>query len=159
MALGSLVVVGASACESRSPEPQPGTSRDRPNTPPTNDATATQGLPPVDEVIWDRLGAWHGKSHMQTESFTGTTGALRVTWATKNPTAPDGGSFRLTIHSAISGRPLDVAVDQKGPGADVAYVNEDPRVFYAVVDASGLEWSFSVDEPIGTRRGARGAGR
>ena len=88
---------------------------------------------------------------MQTGSFTGATGAFRIAWTTRNPTAPDGGSFRLTIHSAISGRPLDVAVDQRGPGADTAYVTEDPRVFYAVVDASNLEWSFTVDEAVGTR--------
>jgi hypothetical protein len=102
-------------------------------------------------VLWDRLGEWSGKGSMQTGSFQGATGALRVTWTTKNPTAPDGGSFRLTIHSAISGRPLDVAVDQKGPGSDTAYVNEDPRVFFAVVEAENLEWSFTVDEALSTR--------
>jgi len=61
------------------------------------------------------------------------------------------GEFKLTIHSSISGRPLQVAVDQRGPGSDTAYVNEDPRVFFAVVDASNIEWSFSIDEAIGTR--------
>jgi hypothetical protein len=30
-------------------------------------------------------------------------------------------------------------------------VNEDPRVFFAVVDSTGIEWSFSVDEAVGTR--------
>ena len=65
--------------------------------------------------------------------------------------APTPGTFKLTIHSSISGRPLQVAVDQLGPGADTAYVNEDPRVFFAVVDASNIEWSFSVDEAVGMR--------
>lgn len=118
--------------------------------------SATQPAARADEVMWDRLGAWSGKGSMQTGSFTGATGALRIVWTTYRPTSPDGGSFRLTIHSAISGRPLEVAVDQKGVGADTAYVNEDPRVFFAVIDASNLEWSFTVDEAIGTRRGVKG---
>lgn len=98
---------------------------------------------------------------MQTESFTGETGSFRIKWdaragqgPVKKPpagTAPVPGTFKLTIHSSISGRPLQVAVEQSGPGADTAYVNEDPRVFFAVVDASNIEWSFSVDEAVGTR--------
>jgi hypothetical protein len=122
-----------------------------------------------DPVIWERLGEWSGRGSSQTESFTGETGAFRIKWKTlpggtaqaapgKPPAgkpppgkAPIPGTFKLTIHSAISGRPLQVAVDQEGPGADTAYVNEDPRVFFAVIDASNIEWSFSVDEAIGTR--------
>jgi hypothetical protein len=76
------------------------------------------------------------------------TGALRVKWEAKGPA---DGTFHLTIHSSISGRPLQVAVDQKGPGADTAYVNEDPRVFFAVVEAKNMEWSFTVDEAMGTK--------
>lgn len=76
------------------------------------------------------------------------TGALRVKWEAKGPA---DGTFQLTIHSSISGRPLQLAVDQKGPGADTAYVNEDPRVFFAVIEANNMEWSFSVDEAMGTK--------
>jgi hypothetical protein len=71
-----------------------------------------------------------------------------VQWSTSNETRPGAGTFRLTIHSAISGRPLQVAVDQQGPGRDMAYVHEDPRVFFAVVDAAGLDWSFTIDEAV-----------
>ena len=78
----------------------------------------------------------------------GLTGALRVKWET---TGPADGTFLLTIHSSISGRPLQVAVDQKGPGGDTAYVNEDPRVFFAVIESDRMDWSFSVDEAMGTR--------
>lgn len=103
---------------------------------------------PKSETVWERLGVWSGKQSIQTESFTGLTGALRVKWEAKGP--PDG-TFQLTIHSSISGRPLQVAVEQKGPGADTAYVNEDPRVFFAVIESKDMEWSFSVDEAMGTR--------
>lgn len=112
-----------------------------------------------DPVIWEHLGSWSGRGSSQTESFTGQTGAFRIKWDAragtqgKGPsgTPPRPATFKLTIHSSISGRPLQVAVDQQGPGADTAYVNEDPRVFFAVVDATNIEWSFSVEEAIGTR--------
>lgn len=114
-------------------------------------AGSAQAAKPATEVIWEHLGQWSGKSSVQTESFTGETGAFRIKWEAKaDKNSPDA-SFLLTIHSAISGRPLQVAVDLKGSGADVAYVNEDPRVFFAVIDAKDTEWSFSIDEAIGTK--------
>jgi len=103
------------------------------------------------EVVWDRLGEWSGKGSVQTESFTGGSGALRIKWQTRAIPGRSEGTFLLTVHSAISGRPLQVAVDQRGPGADTAYISEDPRVFFAVVEATDLEWTFEVAEPVGTR--------
>ena len=110
--------------------------------------TASAGRGASPEVIWEKLGEWKGAHSTQTESFTGLTGALRVKWETKGPA---DGTFVLTIHSSISGRPLQVAVDQKGPGGDVAYVNEDPRVFFAVIETDRMEYSFTIDEAMGTR--------
>ncbi len=104
-----------------------------------------------DEVIWERLGAWSGAKSLQTESFTSDTGAFRMAWETRAGKDPGAGTFLLTLHSAISGRPLQVVVDHRGPGGATAYVNDDPRIFFAVVDASNLEWSFTVDEAIATR--------
>lgn len=131
--------------------PAGGEARTAPGTPATGGtpaSPASQGNADRPQVIWDRLGQWSGKNSIQTESFTGLTGGLRVTWEVKGPA---DGTFQLTIHSSISGRPLQVAVDQKGPGADVAYVNEDPRVFFAVVETDRMEWSFTIDEAMGTR--------
>jgi hypothetical protein len=107
------------------------------------------------DVIWEHLGQWSGNNSVQTESFTGETGALRITWTAKAAKDKPDASFLLTIHSAISGRPLQIAVDHKGSGADTAYVNEDPRVFFAVIDATDTEWSFSIDEAIGTKPAKR----
>jgi hypothetical protein len=56
--------------------------------------------------------------------------------------------FRVTVHSAVSGRPLVVAVDHHGAGRDTAYVNEDPREFYLVVESSAVDWDVAVDEGI-----------
>ena len=83
---------------------------------------------------------------MQTESWPSDSGAMRVRWTTTNAT-PDG-AFQLTIHSAISGRPMQTVVEQTGDGDGTAYFSDDPRVFFAVVDAKHLDWTFTIEEPV-----------
>lgn len=87
---------------------------------------------------------------MQTSSFQSATGSFRVQWETRNEQPGDrshpGARFRLTLHSAISGRPLVEVIDRQGVGSDLEYVHEDPRTFYMVVDSSNVDWSFSVEE-------------
>ena len=104
-------------------------------------------------VAWRRLGAWSGRGNLQTESFTSDTGALRVRWETTPPAGEDAsaatGTFRLTAHSAISGRPLQEIVDHTGIASGVGYVQQDPHVFYVVVDSSQMNWTFTVEEAIG----------
>lgn len=102
------------------------------------------------EVAWRRLGSWSGTGNMQTESFE-SDGSLRVQWKTANETAPGSGTFRLAFHSSISGRELQEAVDRQGVGADTAYVQQDPHVFFAKVESANLDWSFTVDEAVTTR--------
>jgi hypothetical protein len=102
-------------------------------------------------VVWRSIGSWSGRGNTQTESFTSDTGSLRVRWRTDREDRPGDGTFRLTLHSAISGRPLAQAVDHRGVGADTSYVSEDPRVFYVVVDSASVEWSFTIDEGVGAR--------
>lgn len=115
--------------------------------------TAACGAPapkPVQEqvVAWKNLGEWSGRGNAQTESFIGLTGSLRMRWRTKNEAPAGSGTFRLTLQSAISGRPLQETVDQKGPGEGTAYAAEDPRAFYVLVESANLDWSFTVDEAI-----------
>ena len=104
-----------------------------------------------DVVVWRSIGSWSGSGNTQTESFTSDTGSLRVRWQTNHEAGPGDGTFRLTLHSAISGRPLAQVVEHHGVGGDTAYISEDPRVFYMVVDSARVEWSFTVDEGIGAR--------
>jgi hypothetical protein len=99
-------------------------------------------------LAWRPLHSWSGRESMQTESFMSDTGGFRVRWETKNETRPGAGLFTLTLHSAISGRPLASVVEHRGVGHDVAFVYEDPRVFYFVVSAANVEWSFSADEGV-----------
>ena len=99
-------------------------------------------------VAWKNLGEWSGRGNAQTESFVGLTGSLRMRWHTKNEAPEGGGTFRLTLNSAISGRPLQETVDEKGPGEGTVYAAEDPRAFYVLVESANLDWSFTVEEAI-----------
>jgi len=78
--------------------------------------------------------------------MTSDTGALRVRWVTANAAAD--AAFRLTAHSAISGRLLQDVVDQRGGGRGEGFVQQDPHVLYFVVESGGLDWEFTVDEAI-----------
>jgi hypothetical protein len=104
-------------------------------------------------VAWHKLGSWSGRGNLQTESFTSETGTLRIRWETAPQpgaaAAESTGAFRLTAHSAISGRPLQEVVDHAGVGSGIGYVQQDPHVFYVVVEAGRVNWKFTVEEAIG----------
>lgn len=125
--LALLSLGGASACRRHEPPP----ARSEP------------------QILWRPIGSWSGHGNSQTESFHGETGALRIRWDAR-PEPADGraGTFRVTAHSAISGRILEEVVDRQGPGSGVDYVNTEPHTFYISVEATGLSWTFSVDEGI-----------
>jgi hypothetical protein len=99
-------------------------------------------------VVWRKLGSWSGRGSTQTDPFISDTGSLRLTWATKNEAAPGTGTFRVTVHSDVSGRSLVLAIDARGIGHDVAYVTEDPRSFFLVVESANLDWTLAADEGI-----------
>jgi hypothetical protein len=98
-------------------------------------------------TVWRSLGSWSGHGLMQTEGFIGN-GALRVIWETRNEAAPNTGTFGVTVHSGVSGRPLVQAVEHRGVGRGTAYVSEDPRDFYLLVESSNLDWAVTVEEAI-----------
>lgn len=127
----AVAALATEACGRASPQPQ---------------AAAARG------VVWRQLGAWSGRGSRQTESFTSESGALRVRWEARlpGPDAPPGQAlFRLNAHSAISGRLLQAVVDQAGAGSGIGYVQQDPHVFYVVVESNALNWSFTVEEAVG----------
>ena len=106
--------------------------------------------PRTPTVVWRKLGSWSGRGSMQTEPFISNTGSLRLLWETHNEAAPGTGTFRVTVHSDVSGRPLVLAVDTRGVGRDTTFVNEDPRSFFLAVESANLDW---------TRRGRGRGGR
>lgn len=108
---------------------------------------------PKPVVVWRTVGSWSGRGNSQTESFRSDTGALRIRWTTTSQSSGysgGAGAFRVSAHSAISGRLLEQAVDHRGAGSGVGYVNQDPHVFYLLIESDGLNWSFSVEEGIAT---------
>ena len=97
-------------------------------------------------LVWHTLGTWSGRGSSQTGSFDVTTGALRVTWKTQPPGGVGAGRFRVALHSAVSGRPLQIVVDTTGAGGETAYVQDEPRVSYLEIEADALEWQVTVEE-------------
>jgi outer membrane biogenesis lipoprotein LolB len=111
----------------------------------------SQPRPPAkhaEVVVWHRLGSWSGRGDAQTESFQSDSGALRVRWQTRSTDRDEAERFRLTLQSAISGRPLAVAADERGVGSGEALVPETPRAVYAFVESAAIDWSFTVDEGV-----------
>jgi len=97
-------------------------------------------------LVWRTVGSWSGRGNGQTGSFSVETGALRIRWEARAAGAADNSSFKLWLHSAISGRPLQMAVDHKGPGQDIAYIEDEPRVSYFLVEAGTLDWTVTLEE-------------
>jgi hypothetical protein len=112
----------------------------------------TPPKPAEPTIAYHPLGSWSGHGNLQTESFTSDTGALRVKWETTadpgDAASPAQGAFKITAHSAISGRPLQEVVEHAGVGSGVGYVQQDPHVFYVVVDAHHVNWKFTVEEAV-----------
>jgi hypothetical protein len=95
---------------------------------------------------WRPVASWSGSANYQTDSFNIGTGQWRIKWhANEQPSAKQE-TFRVLVHSAVSGRFVTVAVDHPGAGSGTAYVAEDPREFFLVVESSGLDWKIDVEE-------------
>ena len=133
------------ACESRQPEPAP-------------PAAAAN-------TLWHSLGDWSGNGDRQTESFDVTTGSMRLTWEALQwealqEGAPDTARFRVSLHSAISGRPLQTIVDSQEAGAGIVDLAANPRVAYLLIESERIRWRVTLQEavtgsPISGDRGTR----
>jgi hypothetical protein len=67
-------------------------------------------------------------------------------WATTNENPPGAGTFEMSAHSAISGRPIGPSVEHRGVGHGIAYINEDPRLYHLIIESKGVDWSVSIEE-------------
>jgi hypothetical protein len=103
--------------------------------------------PPRPVGVTRTVGAWEGRGN-QTLGFLSESGRLRVTWRTRNQQDSKDGSFRLTLHSGVSGRPLHVIAEHQGAGGATVEVEDDPRPFNFMVEASDVEWAISVEETV-----------
>lgn len=98
------------------------------------------------KVVWRSVGSWSGHGDAQTDSFDIGYSDVRIRWETKNEKPAGAGTFRLAVCSAVSGRELTVAVNQKGIGHNIVYVTVDPHWSYLLINSNNLDWSVSVEE-------------
>jgi len=97
---------------------------------------------------WRPIASWSGSGNTQTDSFNIGSGQWRIKWETSHEQLLGKGYFRLKVHSLVSGRFVETAVDYKGIGHDVVYVAEEPRAFFLVIESSGIDWNVSVEEGV-----------
>ncbi len=104
--------------------------------------------PKVPLVGWRHIGDWSGRGSTQTDSFNIDSTQWRIKWEVKGDTTPSTGKLLIMVNSAVSGRPIAFGVEHNGNGKGIAYVTEDPRLYYLVVDSNGLDWSLTVEEEV-----------
>jgi hypothetical protein len=107
-----------------------------------------QAAPRQAAVGWRHIDSWSGHGNTQTDSFNIGSGQWRIKWETSNEKVPGKGTFRVIVHSLVSGRFVVTAVDHVGVGQDIAYVAEEPRQFFLVIESSNIDWKVSVDEGV-----------
>ena len=99
-------------------------------------------------VGWQPVISFSGHGNSQSEAFNVDTGQWRIKWETKNEEKPGMGWFKVTVHSSVSGRPLMQAVDFKGVGQNVAVINEDPRLYFLVIESEGVDWTIAAEQRV-----------
>jgi hypothetical protein len=104
--------------------------------------------PPRDLIgIPQLVGSWEG-SGAHTIGFVSNSGKFRVRWSARQEQAEPEGVFQLTVHSAVSGRPLQEMVSQHGSGEGSFNFEDDPRQYNLMVASQGVAWSVIVDEVV-----------
>ena len=128
--LGTLLVVAALVSCSPSPSP------------PQNIVSVTR-----------EAGSWQGRGTATVGDIPSETGRFRIHWETANESPAGAGTFKLTLRSAISGRPLQLVVDHRGIGTGTADFDEGPRTYDFLVESVNVDWKFRVDETTGAYSG------
>ncbi len=106
---------------------------------------------PQDIVAVTReVGSWQGRGTATVGDIPSETGRFHIVWETSNESPAGTGTFKLTMRSAISGRPLQLVVDHKGVGTGTADYDEGPRTYDFLVESANLDWKFRVDETTGS---------
>lgn len=103
--------------------------------------------PPARVAVTRPLGTFSGRGD-RTIGIVSESGWLRVHWETRAAEASRSGTFRLALHSGVSGRPIALITDERGPGTGTRDVTDDPRPYNLMVESADLEWSFSVEEIV-----------
>ena len=95
------------------------------------------------------VGSWKGRGTATVGDIPSETGRFHIVWETTNESPAGAGTFKLTMRSAISGRPLQLVADHKGVGTGTAGFDEGPRTYDFLVESANVDWSFRVEETTG----------
>jgi hypothetical protein len=95
------------------------------------------------------VGSWSGRGTRTVGDVPSETGRIRIHWETANESPAGAGTFKLTLRSAISGRTIGIVTDTRGTGAGTAAYDEGPRTYDFLVESTGVDWSFRVEETLG----------
>jgi len=98
------------------------------------------------EITWREIGSWSGGLSRQTESFEVSTAAMRLRWQTMRETSPGAGRLTVTLHSAVSGRPLQTIVDAHGVASATVNVADEPRWCHFVIEAANVRWQMTLEQ-------------
>lgn len=116
-----------------------------------SDAPATDPRPAVAPgIAWREVGTWSGGGNRQTESFDVSLSAMRLRWQTTHETAPGAGHLIVTLHSAVSGRPLQTIVDAHGVASATVDVAEEPRLCHFVIEGTNVDWQMTLEQGYAT---------
>jgi hypothetical protein len=127
LVFAALVLALVSACKSEPPAPQL-------------------------ESVTSSLGSWQGRGST-TIGFNSDSGRFRIRWIAKNENPAGSGRLHLTVHSAVSGRPMQDVLDYRGEGSGAVDFNDDPRSYNIMVESANVDWSIAVDGISGVYRG------
>lgn len=95
------------------------------------------------------VGSWEGRGTTTVGDVPTETGRIRIHWETANETITGGGTFKLTLRSAISGRTIGIVADHRGVGTGTADFDEGPRTYDFLVESANIDWRFRVEETSG----------
>ena len=113
-------------------------------------AACTRPAPPPAEervAVTRPVGSWEGRGN-STIGVVSDTGRFHVSWQARHERPAGSGTFRLAVHSAVSGRPIQLITEQRGEGSGSADFADDPRPYNLMIDSVNLDWSVSVDEVV-----------
>lgn len=92
------------------------------------------------------VGSWQGTGSKSVGDINSDTGRFHITWETRQEQPAGQGTFKLTLRSAVSGRPLQVLVDRRGAGRGEVDFADAGRIYDFLIESQNIEWSFSVVE-------------
>jgi hypothetical protein len=71
---------------------------------------------------------------------------MRLRWQTTREKSPGAGRLTVTLHSAVSGRPLQTIVDAYGVAEATVNVADEPRWCYFAIEATNVEWQMTLEQ-------------